>query len=201
MFQKAKNIVLKAMFPIFSISSKSRGPIVKINLKGTGFFIDGNGLLISASHVFEKDNKELIYLYKGIPSINGIDDHLKIEEVFRNQRLDLFIGTIQMKTSSFLELRKDLIDIGSHVCLGGYPNLNYVESWKETSISSIGELKETDKNFLSYVTEALPLPRMSGGPAFTPEGKVIGMISGSMNSKNGILLNSKTILETKEQNL
>jgi len=198
MFQEAQIKVLKAMFPIFNIPSKKKRKSINLNMKGTGFFIDDKGLFISASHIFEVNNEELTYLYKGIPSIDGINLHYEIKEVFRDQRLDLFIGRIQSKTPSYLELKSDLINSGDPVCLGGYPNPDYKVSWINTSISSKENLTWPKMGyfFLCYGVKSVPLPRMSGGPAFTPDGSVVGMITGSLNSKKGILLNSKTIIET-----
>lgn len=205
MFASAIKKTEKAMFPIFRIDQISLDKS-RVNVAGTGFFINSNGVFISVSHVFENITPQTKFLFLGFLPNNLSNPPLEIEEVARDNQNDIFVGKIKTKTPNFLKLLNKIPPIGRSACIGGYPlavitnnengglELGGVRRYFQPSFvldhlkMNVDDGKGTMKTHDGFSVRDFGLFGMSGGPVFDKNATILGMQASVTNprvSSNG----------------
>lgn len=133
---------------------------------GTGFFIDGEGTIVTNYHVIEK-------AYEGLVVLKNIGKFEIKEIVGFDEVLDIAILKIDYKSEKFLEKRTTQIEVGETVyALGSSEGL--------TNSFSSGIISALDRQFDGnhYIQVTAPISHgNSGGPLIDKNGKVIGITS------------------------
>src|SRR6185436_5936986 len=107
MFVKSIKIATDAMFPIFrwdQVTSQQ----AHVSVGGTGFFINSEGYFVSVAHVFEKPTPTTKFLYVGKLPEEILNPALEIKEIFRDDDLDIFVGKIDLKNTTYFNLAHDI---------------------------------------------------------------------------------------------
>lgn len=193
MFVKAIKIAQGAMFPIFRWDQLSAQQ-VRVGVVGTGFFINSMGNFVSVAHIFDNSNRDTKFLYLGKLPENLQNPHLEITEVCRDDNSDIYVGKINLKTSYYFRLSRNIPDIGRSVCVSGYPLAQIsnnqqgglevggvrryfqptfvLDKWiVNSSNGGQGQIRKHD----GFLVRDVGLFGMSGGPVFNKRGVVVGM--------------------------
>lgn len=81
---------LKAVFPIVSVY---QGPEPTYDFLGTGFYIDSDGLFLTAKHIYQVPENEYSAVMLGLPDSEAVPhriSHLKYSENF-----DIALGQVE----------------------------------------------------------------------------------------------------------
>lgn len=187
MYQQAIELVEQSIFPIFFEQEVNNEK--KIGVRGTGFFIGGEGHFLTANHVISgaPTGSKILYLgclpSKPIPS----GSPLEIETVFEDEEHDIYVGKISSESLPPLTVDLQHHKKGKSVCLCGYPlaelsmessgkvNIRQVRQyWQPTYIIDKAEGKN-GTSYKGFITQHASLKGMSGGPVFDILGQVCGM--------------------------
>lgn len=197
MYQFAFNKIKKSIFPIFSELKQENN--TNINICGIGFFIDSKGHFITANHILDRLPKNATALYFGNSSYNSLATGLKIVEIYKDERRDIFLGKIELNNSVPVDLSYNRLSsrMPLHVC-GYLTRNNYIttdtnhiaenllESFETTFIIDSFTGVVNDKFYQGYLTEPTSFNGPFGGPVFDLDGMVhgidIGMITHSIQS-------------------
>lgn len=193
MFVEAIKKINKAIFPIFK--QTRNGDQITYSVDGTGFFISPEGHFLSTNHIFSETSPETGFFFRGLIPDEIQNPALEIREIAKDQRNDIFVGKIELKTKNFLVLSPNSVDIGRTVCIAGYPlpklkfnpqqqlEVDNVRRYFQPSfvldktLCGIGEGVVHD----GFLIRDVGLFGMSGGPVFDINGEVLGM-QGSVTS-------------------
>lgn len=192
MFADAVAKVIKCMFPIFAFTDVAPGQI-KVDVLGTGFFINSNGDFASVAHLFDTFGPNASFQYLGRLPEELVAPPLRISEVCRDDQRDVYIGHVNVNHGDFLEMRDDLVETGRSVAISGYPlaqlSLNamggvdvggvrryfqptfVLDRVTGTAAGATGVVR-THNGFLA---RDVGLFGMSGGPVFDVTGLVVGV--------------------------
>ncbi|MDA3130109.1 S1C family serine protease [Aliibacillus thermotolerans] len=130
--------------------------------KGTGFFIDENGLLLTNHHVVD----DLAYV--GVTTENG--EVFEGELVASDEELDLALVSIEARNMPTLPLREETIPSGEHIFVIGNP-LSF------TKIANEGEVMADHQVVANRLGITAPIYRgNSGSPVITETGEVTGVV-------------------------
>lgn len=193
MYQKAFKKIKNSIFPIFYQAKK--GNLINIGVSGTGFFINDNGLFLTAHHVISNIPLGSKVLYAGNVPYNNIQP-IPFREVFVDFERDIFIGHISENNLSPVSLSYDKTEIGTTVCLCGYPlaqiklakdksvDINNVRQyWQPTYAIDHSKIKLSGRLYEGFITQHASLSGMSGGPVFDIQGNVLGFDVASSTRK------------------
>ena len=198
MFVKSIKIATDAMFPIFRWNQLDKNQ-VQIGVGGTGFFINDQGYFASVAHIFDNPTPNTKFLYSGRIPDEIINPQLQIEEVYRNDDLDIYIGKVNIKTPIYFHLSKEFPDIGKSVCVAGYPlaqikpnqqggfDVSQVRRYFQPTfvldkiIVNSQNGKDKIRKHDGFLVRDVGLFGMSGGPVFDVDGLVVG-IQGSVTA-------------------
>jgi len=191
MFVKAIKIAENSIFPIVRIDKLPNNQ-TRIGIVGTGFFINVSGMFATTAHVFDGKQKDTEFVYWGNMPDKVVNPFKEITEVEINDKMDIFIGKIDMKSPGFFNLNDKDPEIGKSVCISGYPmaqiGMNqgggpdfggvrryfqptFVLDRVVAPVNTNGKVR-THEGFL---TRDFGMFGMSGGPVFDIEGNVLGM--------------------------
>ena len=192
------------MFPIFYFERLISQNQLRIGVVGTGFFINSKGYFVTVVHIFDKKSQNGTFKYYGDLPDKVINPSLEIQEVVRDDKNDIFIGKVDVKSSGFFLLNKKVPDIGRSVCVSGYPlakitknpqggiDLGGVRRYFQPSFvldkvkvnsKTNGVIRKHD----GFLVRDVGLFGMSGGPVFDPDGFVVGIqasVTSPRESKN-----------------
>ncbi len=144
---------------------------------GTGFFIDGEGTIVTNYHVIEK-------AYEGVAVLKNVGKFEIKEIIGFDEDLDIAILKIDHKNEKFLEKRTTQIEVGEPVyALGSSEGL--------TNSFSSGIISALDRQFDGnhYIQVTAPISHgNSGGPLIDKNGKVIGITSAGIEDGQNLNL-------------
>lgn len=130
--------------------------------KGTGFFIDEDGLLLTNYHVVD----DLQYI--GVTTENG--DVLEGEIVASDEDLDLALVSVDASNLPALPLQEQTAPPGEHIFVIGNP-LSF------TKIANEGEVLPSERIVANRLGITAPIYRgNSGSPVITETGEVTGVV-------------------------
>jgi serine protease Do len=162
-------------------------PITTANYGGTGFLVDGKGIIVTNQHVV--GNRSEVYVF------NEKFGNMKAKVLKTDASNDLallqIIDTVAFKPFRHLpySIRKTEPDLGQNVYTLGYPrpeliyNEGYVSSRTATGVS-----KNPANFFLSIRADE----GNSGSPIFNQRGEIQGVINAKERNPNGFALGIKT---------
>lgn len=167
-------------------------PKFEANFNATGFLIDSKGYIATNAHVI-KDAKNLIVENKS-------GEQFSTKVIYVNKRTDLAILKITDSTFRRLtipySIRKTNAELGEQIFTLGYPReiAVYGEGYLSARIGFSGDT-------LSYQVSISVNPGNSGGPVFTKNGEVIGIISSKETNADGVVfaISSKNIYKALEE--
>lgn len=144
---------------------------------GTGFFVDGDGTIVTNYHVIEK-------AYEGVAVVKNVGKFEIKEIIGFDEKLDIAILKIDYKNEKFLERRTKQIEVGETVyALGSSEGL--------TNSFSSGIISALDRQFDGnhYIQVTTPISHgNSGGPLIDKNGKVIGITSAGIEDGQNLNL-------------
>ena len=169
---------------IDSSEKASKSPDQEQISGGTSFLIDGDGYLVTNSHVVQNAST-LIVVNKGKEYI--------AKKVYDNKQNDLAILKItdqDWKSFSRLpyDIRKGMVDLGEEIFTLGYPRNEVVYNRGYMSARS-GYLDDT----LSIQLAISANPGNSGGPVLDKNGSIVGILSTRDRQSNDVVFASKAI--------
>ena len=217
--RKLACLILAALFCILgagtataqSLSDRYAGlrcAIVQIetaNGAGTGFFVDGNGTIITAAHVvyvrtFNKNGTTVTFDARPISKLkihtmNGTTSDIEIPALNTAESkvslADLATISSGLKPPCFLHTRSAQgIKVGAHVIAIGFPALSpssgvlydgFVSAFYQSMQVPVGNItgsSNTINNPMTMIRVQMPITRgASGSPLITDDGAVVGVIS------------------------
>ena len=149
---------------------------------GTGFFIDGNGTVVTNYHVIEGAYSAKAKLYdETVRDIAYIVDY--------SENLDLALLHVDVRENAFLKRCQDEIVVGENVYSLGSPY-----GLSNTFTSGIVSASGREDNGVSYIQTTAPVsPGNSGGPLVNSYCEVVGInamtVSGGQNLNFAISVN------------
>jgi S1-C subfamily serine protease len=151
---------------------------------GTSFLIDGDGYLVTNSHVV-KGASTLIVVNKGKEYIAT-----KVYENIQNDLAILKINDQDWKSFSKIpyDIRKGVVDLGEEIFTLGYPRNEVVYNRGYMSARS-GYRDDT----LSIQLSISANPGNSGGPVLDKNGSIVGILSTRDRQSNDVVFASKAI--------
>jgi S1-C subfamily serine protease len=222
MFADAVETVAASIFPVFYAYENAGGPIVQVS--GTGFFVDDDGLFVAADHIMNCAPAGADYLYFGNLPDELLQPPLEIERIASDPGRDLFLGRVRRDGLRALELSTEQVRPGDAVCLCGYPLAevsanaqggfvaNVRRYWQPTFVVDATQAVVDHRVYDGYLVGHPCFPRMSGGPVFDVEGKVRGMAAATVTRtepalegdptvvRNGIVLDGEHVRAFVEEN-
>ena len=205
MYQDAIEHVKNSIFPVFF--KVQQGPQPRIGVSGTAFFVDDEGLFVTASHVAEGIPQGATLFYAGNVPYTPINQPIDIEEVFSDTEKDIFIGRVDSDYLPGLSFSDEAVRPGKSLCLSGYPlsrlsqdpdgtiNVSNVRTYWQPTFAIDGiEANINNKAYKGFMTQHTSLRGMSGGPVFDDEGIVFGMDVATLTRKIPNPDNTETVV-------
>jgi len=154
--------------------------LVQGRLEGTGWFVDSKGLIFTAAHVLAEPGRDIEVCS---PVAGRIDAELLAVDLGH----DLALLQVEPRKDGYpaLELADKLPPPGSEVFVLGTPLFRRGVMMRGTVGRPEPTFEYYNFGYVQVLTIAADTPGgMSGGPWFTPCGKVVGLQSSSMSLNN-----------------
>ena len=169
---------------------------VEVKSGGSAFLIDGNGYLVTNSHVLDGATFAIVY--------NNAGKEFKANIAYRDSKRDLAILKIDDEDFTSVKslpynFRKTNLDLGEEVYTLGYPNFP-----RNEVVYNIGYLSgETgfEGDTLSCQIQMSANHGNSGGPVLNKNGEVIGVLSTKQLKADGVtfVIKSRNIFRLVEE--
>ncbi len=187
MYQEAITRICRSIFPILFVKVIDHGQ-GHIGVRGTGFFTGEDGYFITAYHVIQNTPEGSDLIFAGNVPHHPLERPVNIEEVYVDERFDIYVGRVPGERLPPLDLSQDEYGPGKSLCLCGYPmpqirqnedgsiNLSNVRQYWQPTFYIDGFTGEHNGRQLDgFITQHTSLKGMSGGPVFDIGGLVAGM--------------------------
>lgn len=192
MYQAAITTICHSIFPTFF--ELRRDNIIQLGVSGTGFFITNQGHFLTACHVVTDVPAGSRLLYAGNVPYTPLTAPIQIEELARDERMDLYVGRVPSNALAPLRFSDQEARPGKLVCLSGYPlarlardsndsiNVSNVRPyWQLTFVIDGLSADINNREYRGFITQHTSLRGMSGGPVFDVEGLVFGVDVATLN--------------------
>src|SRR3954453_13422247 len=205
MFADAVAKLAASIFPIFYAYEHADGPIISVS--GTAFFVDDDGLFLTADHIMNCAPTGAGYYYFGNLPDELIQPPLEIERVASDPGRDLFLGRVRRNQLRAVEFSNEAVRPGDAVCLAGYPMAggsanggggfvpNVRRYWQPTFVLDTTQAVVEHRVYDGYLVGHPCFSGMSGGPVFDVEGKVRGMSAATFTRSEPDLTGELTIVK------
>jgi S1-C subfamily serine protease len=203
MYADAVAIISRSIFPIFV--ALPHGDALKMEVTGTGFFVDENGLFLTVDHVMAAAPGFGVYYYGNVP--DRVCQPVEIECVAADRSRDLYLGRIPRDYLAPLAIATDVVRPGDSVCLAGYPMAvlatnpqggmvgNVRRYWQPTFVIDGANVVSEQRSYEGYIVQHTCLRGMAGGPVFDTAGKVRGMAAATLTRTIPDLGGSPTVVQ------
>ena len=191
MYADAVASLTESIFPIFF--NQSDGNRCNVGVRGTGWFLDESGLILTADHVIANAPPgSKMYYYGKVPD-EVCEPAVEIEQVARDPAHDLYLGRVCRDDLRPVEFSEEPVRPGDAVCLAGYPmpvlSMSPTGSvvgsvrryWQPTFVVDTTQVVIGSRTYDGYIVEHSCLVGMSGGPVFDMRGKVRGMAAATIS--------------------
>lgn len=164
-----------------------------VKFNGTGFLVDGKGILVTNEHVVNGSSTIVVQNSKG--------QEFRSRIIYTNKEND--IAFIKIEDADFRSIgplpygiRKSSTDLGEQLFTLGYPReeIVYNEGYMSAKTGYNGDT-------LSFQIGVSANPGNSGGPVFNKNGEVIGIINSRQKAAEGVVfaLTAKNIFRSLEE--
>lgn len=143
---------------------------------GTGFFVNGAGLVVTNWHVVESATH--------ISVTNFQQKKYQAQLVAKDPACDLAVLKLSMRTKHWLPIQStsNAVRKGTEVLTVGYPRVDLQGSESKVTTGVVSSLSGAANDPKSFQISVPVQPGNSGGPLVTHEGTVIGVISSKLNA-------------------
>ena len=206
MFADAVAKLSASIFPIFFRFERDGAPVLSVS--GTGFFVDGSGLFVTADHIMTCAPAGSTYYYYGNLPDQLSQPAVEIERVASDPGRDLYLGRAAWRDYMRpVELSGERVRPGESVCLAGYPMAevsvnpdrgvvaNVRRYWQPTFVLDVMQAVVDSRVYDGYLVGHPCFSGMSGGPVFDVEGKVRGMAAATVTRSEPDLTGEPTIVK------
>ena len=163
-----------------------------VKFGGTGFLVDGKGIIVTNAHVVNGSTTVVVQNSKG--------QEFRSRIIYSNPETDL--AFIKIEDADFRSIgplpygiRKNSVDLGETLFTLGYPReeIVYNEGYMSAKTGYNGDT-------LSFQIGVSANPGNSGGPVFNKNGEVIGIINARQKAAEGVVfaLTAKNIFRSLE---
>ena len=151
-------------------TKKPDDPIMASTSTGSGFFVAGEGLILTNSHVVE-DAKEIF-----VTTSSG--DRLGAKIVAQSRSTDLALLKVPYANGTYLSLASaNSASIGDDIFTVGYPSPGLLGNEAKYSEGVINSLSGIQGDATFFQISAPIQPGNSGGPLVDRDGNVIGIVT------------------------
>ena len=164
-----------------------------VKFGGTGFLVDGKGIIVTDAHVVNGSSSVVVQNNKG--------QEFRSRIIYTNNETDL--AFLKIEDADFRSLgplpygiRKNSTDLGEQLFTLGYPReeIVYNEGYMSAKTGINGDT-------LSFQIGVSANPGNSGGPVFNKNGEVIGIITARQKAAEGVVfaITAKNIFRSLEE--
>lgn len=164
-----------------------------VKFGGSGFLIDGKGILVTNAHVVSGASSIVVQNSKG--------QEFRSRIIYANTQTDL--AFLKIEDADFRSIgplpygiRKSSTDLGEPLFTLGYPReeIVYNEGYMSAKTGNNGDT-------LSFQIGVSANPGNSGGPVFNKNGEVIGIITARQKAAEGVVfaISAKNIFRSLEE--
>src|ERR671933_575719 len=133
MYANAVAKVTESIFPIFYIQSQDD----LVGVCGTGFFVDNNGLFLTAAHIMAAVPTGSRMYYYGKAPDDICQPAVEIEHVASDPVQDLYLGRVSRDYLQPVEVSDEAVRPGDSVCLSGYPMAVFVLTPQQAPLGNV----------------------------------------------------------------
>lgn len=172
-----------------------------VNLLGTCFLLNKNGLMATASHVTNNDNNNLVIFITNKSNLNSYQDttdnqgQIVSATIYKVDPIrDICILKIENTAQSNLQIGgSDEINVTEEVEIVGFPhcvNGRNVLTLQKTTVGAKVLIESSGIKSKHLILNIQTRPGQSGSPIFrSSDGKLIGMIIGSYAPMSNVTVN------------
>lgn len=143
---------------------------------GTGFFVNGTGLLVTNWHVVENAAQ--------ISVTNFQQKKFTAQLIAKDPACDLAVLKLSLRTKHWLPIQatSNVVRKGTEVLTVGFPRVDLQGSESKVTTGIVSSLSGAANDPKSFQISVPVQPGNSGGPLVTHDGAVIGVISSKLNA-------------------